>query len=250
MAGGAREGARGRWALSPRVARLRTHPVVIGALAVLIVNDHLLKERWPGPVTGIASDVAGLVLLPVAIVLVLDAVRAQPVDRRTVVATSAVVAFGFAAVELLPAADAAYEVGLGLVGWPARTLFGGDGGWRVVATPDPGDLLALPFAATGAWLWSRTEEAAVRARPIAGAAHASPRSSCSPSPRPCSPPRPSPHRAPPDGWSSRPFGSMASVRAPATSSTSPLEGPTRSRCPPMPGATSRATDPTSSSRPR
>ena len=114
MAEGAGEGARGRWALSPRIARLRTHPVVIGALAV--------------------------------------------------VATSAVVAFGFVAVELLPAADAAYEVGLGIAGWPVRTLLGGDGGWRVVASPDPWDLLAVPFAATGAWLWARTEQPEVRTR--------------------------------------------------------------------------------------
>lgn len=164
MAGGAGKGARVRWALSPRAARLRTHPVVLGSLVLLVVNDHLLKQRWPGPVTGIASDVAGLVLLPVAIVLVLDAARARPVDRRTMVAASAVVALGFAAVELVPVADAAYEVGLGVVGWPVRTLLGGDGGWRVVATADPWDLLALPFAAAGACLWSGAKGPALRAR--------------------------------------------------------------------------------------
>ncbi len=34
------------------------------ALVVLVVNDHLLKYTWPGFVTGKLSDVAGLVLLP------------------------------------------------------------------------------------------------------------------------------------------------------------------------------------------
>ena len=26
-----------------------THPLVVGAVAVLAVNDHVLKPRWPNP---------------------------------------------------------------------------------------------------------------------------------------------------------------------------------------------------------
>ncbi|WP_156325293.1 hypothetical protein [Nonomuraea sp. SBT364] len=36
---------------------------VVAAL-VLLLNDHLLKHAWPGPVTGKLSDVAGLVVAP------------------------------------------------------------------------------------------------------------------------------------------------------------------------------------------
>ena len=42
------------------------HPVALVALAILIVNDRLLKDAWPGPVTGKLSDVAGLVVAPLA----------------------------------------------------------------------------------------------------------------------------------------------------------------------------------------
>lgn len=154
MAGGTVAEGSARWRLSPPAARLRTHPLVLASLVVLVLNDHVLKARWPGPVTGIASDVAGLILLPAAIVLLADAVRRTPLSDRAVAGIGAAVALGFASVELVPFADAAYEVGLGIAGWPVRARFGGSG-LRVVATPDRWDLLALPFAATAGWLWTR-----------------------------------------------------------------------------------------------
>lgn len=164
MAGGAGEASSGRWRLSARAVALCTHPLVVASLAVLVLNDHVLKARWTGPVTGITSDVAGLVLLPTAIVLLIDLVGRRPVRDRTVVWIAALVAIGFALVELLPAADAAYEIGLGVLGWPVRVLFGG-GGTRVVATPDPWDLLALPAAGTVVLLWRRAAAPAARVRP-------------------------------------------------------------------------------------
>ncbi len=165
MAGGAGEVAVRRWRLSRRAAALRTHPLVLASLVLLVVNDHVLKARWPDPATGVASDVAGLVLLPVVLVLIADAARTRPLPVRTVALIGLAVAIGFAAVELLPIADAAYELGLGLAGWPVRALFGG-GGLRVVATPDPLDLLTLPFAASAVWLWGGPV-IAPRPRPVA-----------------------------------------------------------------------------------
>ena len=46
---------------------LLIHPVFTGALALLLVNDHLLKHRYGGVVTGTLSDVAGVVLTAVAL---------------------------------------------------------------------------------------------------------------------------------------------------------------------------------------
>ncbi len=40
-----------------------THPIFLGSLALLAVNDAVLKQAWPGLVTGKASDVAGLLLV-------------------------------------------------------------------------------------------------------------------------------------------------------------------------------------------
>ena len=43
------------------------HPLALAALVLLILNDHLLKDLAPGPLTGKLSDVAGLVVLPLII---------------------------------------------------------------------------------------------------------------------------------------------------------------------------------------
>ena len=42
-----------------------------GALAVLALNDHVLKQAWPGLVTGKLSDAAGLVVAPPLVALLL-----------------------------------------------------------------------------------------------------------------------------------------------------------------------------------
>ncbi|GAB1818627.1 hypothetical protein HerbRD11066_17910 [Herbidospora sp. RD11066] len=47
------------------------HPLTVVALVVLVVNDHLLKYTWPGFVTGKLSDVAGLIVLPPLLGLVI-----------------------------------------------------------------------------------------------------------------------------------------------------------------------------------
>jgi hypothetical protein len=46
--------------------RLLTHPVFTGSVALLAVNDHVLKARWPGLITGKLSDIAGVVMIALA----------------------------------------------------------------------------------------------------------------------------------------------------------------------------------------
>jgi len=95
---------------------LLLHPVPLGAIVLLVVNDHVLKARGPGFVTGKLSDVAGLVFFP----LFLDALPglrdADPTRRlRGCVAVTVVV---FTAVKTWAPATTLYEVGLGLLQWP------------------------------------------------------------------------------------------------------------------------------------
>ena len=40
------------------------HPLTVIAVIVLLLNDHLFKSLWPGVVTGKLSDVAGLIVAP------------------------------------------------------------------------------------------------------------------------------------------------------------------------------------------
>jgi hypothetical protein len=126
-------------------------PVTIAAIAVLVVNDHVLKAAFPGWWTGKLSDVAGLAFFPLLVAAAAEAAGARGV-RVTVLAAIATGA-GFAAVKTLAVAGDAYRIGLGALQWPARALVALAAGDPVPAlapvhlTADPTDLLALPALA-------------------------------------------------------------------------------------------------------
>jgi hypothetical protein len=40
------------------------HPLALGAVLLLVLNDHVFKSVWPGVVTGKLSDFAGLAFFP------------------------------------------------------------------------------------------------------------------------------------------------------------------------------------------
>jgi hypothetical protein len=129
---------------------LLLHPAAIAAVALLVVNDHLLKAAWPGPLTGKLSDLAGLAFFPLLLVALWElALRRQ---RSTTVLAGAVVATGatFASVQLWEPAAEVYRWGLGIMQWPAQAGFSiisgaSVGGPRpVMLVMDPADLLALP----------------------------------------------------------------------------------------------------------
>lgn len=128
------------------------HPVTLFGLIALVVNDHLLKTAFPGPLIGKLSDVAGLLLAPplVAVLLTL-AVPRLPARAAVVVGLGAVGA-GFTAVKAS--------------GYAAQLA---SAAWSVLAGPslvreDPTDLLALPALALAWWAWSRARSRPVRHR--------------------------------------------------------------------------------------
>ncbi len=103
-------------------------PVTVGALALLVLNDHLLKQAWPGPVTGKLSDLAGLVVAPFLVALPLVVLRV----RRPVPVAIVVTAVLFT---LVKATDAGSDV--------ASAALSAVAGLSLVRR-DPTDLLALP----------------------------------------------------------------------------------------------------------
>jgi hypothetical protein len=129
--------------------------VPLAAVALLVLNDHVFKARWPGLVTGKLSDVAGLTFFPI----VLDALAAvlpgrRAMDRvRRMAACALTTAAVFAAVKTWAPATRAYAIGLGLLQWPFRAagavLQGQPPGppAEAILARDPTDLVALPFAA-------------------------------------------------------------------------------------------------------
>lgn len=149
--------------------RLRTllHPLFLGALAALAVNDHLLKGAGilPGAVTGKLSDFAGLVVAPVLGATIVEALfeggapRARRADvtrrglagsSRAVIARAAVfagVAALFAAIKLSAAAAGVLVEAGALVGLTLRI-------WQ-----DPTDLVGLLALAPAWWLLSQRRNA-------------------------------------------------------------------------------------------
>lgn len=109
------------------------HPLTLAAVAVLVVNDWVLKAHWHNALTGKLSDVAGLAFAPVvltaAIGLVLHAAaklgaRIDPsLSRRRLLLAIVATGTGFALVKLVPdVGDAvARAIGHGAEFYPDRT---------------------------------------------------------------------------------------------------------------------------------
>jgi hypothetical protein len=129
-------------------SRALATPVALFAIALLVVNDHVLKAAYPGLVTGKLSDVAGMMVFP----LLLAAASEQLGFRRGMTAVvAAAIATGavFASIKLSPAAGELYRVGLAMLQWPFRAALAAIAGHPVPAVgharlvADPTDLIAL-----------------------------------------------------------------------------------------------------------
>lgn len=128
-------------------------PVALTALAVLLVNDWLLKRWAPGLVSGKLSDLAGLVCAPLVATAAVDlalwaaARLGAPVDfslrRGKIAAAAAAIGVAFTASKLSPGFARALEEAAGALGLA----------WRIA--PDPTDLACLPGLALAIWLGRR-----------------------------------------------------------------------------------------------
>lgn len=131
------------------------HPAVVASVALLVVNDQLLKRWYPGAVTGKLSDVAGIAFLPILIVSLLEVMRRACGARRTRATTTeaatAIVAtvVVFAAVKTWGPAGELFRIVDGWLQWPFAALAdlargrSIPGVHRVDLVADPTDLVAL-----------------------------------------------------------------------------------------------------------
>src|SRR5688572_29327317 len=118
-------------------ARALLTPTWLGALALLVANDHWLKGSGllPGAITGKLSDFAGLLVAPTLLAALL-----RVDSKRGLLACHIAVGVVFAGIQIsVPFADL-WSAAMGLVGYP----------W--VITSDLTDLLALPCLWLS-WRW-------------------------------------------------------------------------------------------------
>lgn len=117
-------------------------PAPLGAVAVLAINDHWLKDRFHNAVTGKLTDLALCFFFPLLLsVLLRPLVRA---DRARLAVSGALTAALFTALELWPPAGAALTAAVALVGRPLG--FG-----LTPFTRDLTDLLALAMVPLAFW---------------------------------------------------------------------------------------------------
>ncbi|GGS87460.1 hypothetical protein GCM10010156_52440 [Planobispora rosea] len=120
------------------------HPATVTATILLLINDHLLKGLWPGPITGKLSDLAGLMVAPPLLALI----------RVPAPAAVILIGVGFTLVKTTETGAALASQAWTLLAGPSRVL------------ADPTDLLALPALGLAWLIWcrSRTEQAVRQAR--------------------------------------------------------------------------------------
>ena len=130
------------------------HPLPLLAVALLALNDHLLKRSGllPGWLTGKLSDVAGLFFFPLLLTALLRTIlllfrRRRPLTPGLLGGAILVTGAAFTALQLSAPAALYYE-------WLMPRLDPTGIVRSVRVTPDPTDLLALP-ALWFTWLHGR-----------------------------------------------------------------------------------------------
>jgi len=120
------------------------HPLALVLGGVLVVNDWVLKQRYPGAVTGKLSDIAGLGFAPVVLTSAIDLVRHAlrrwldpSLTARRLALACVATALGFASIKLCA---------------PCRALFVALIGHGAAVDPDWTDLLCLPCVLIAWWI--------------------------------------------------------------------------------------------------
>ncbi|MFP2927862.1 hypothetical protein ACLESO_22230 [Pyxidicoccus sp. 3LG] len=131
------------------------HPLVLGSVALLLLNDHVFKARWPSWWTGKLSDLAGLVMFPLLLQALWEVAttrggRELRPSRQVLVTCVVLTGLCFTAVKTSALAGEAWQWSLGLLQWPFRGLWALAHGYRlprvlpVEHVVDVTDLLTLP----------------------------------------------------------------------------------------------------------
>jgi hypothetical protein len=136
-----------------------THPIIIGAVALLLVNDHVLRVESPSWLTGKLGDLAWLAFAPIICALVVGWLvpRRLPQQERIV----GLISFGFIGVWFALAKTVPTVHAVTITALDAIV------GWHGTLGLDPTDLLTLPALLLGWYVWTQPQVKRVRLAPFA-----------------------------------------------------------------------------------
>jgi hypothetical protein len=132
--------------LSQKTLKLLCSPLSLSAMAVLLINDHILRRFWPSWITGKLGDLAWLLFFPFALAWI----WALLLPRREHLVRG--LAFGitggiFALANTIPACHAmVVKVAEWMLGFP------------VIWVRDPSDLITLVSLAAGWAMWQKAPD--------------------------------------------------------------------------------------------
>lgn len=131
-------------------------PIFLASLGLLLLNDFVLKPFFPGPVSGILSDLAGMVFFPVLLVGLVELLAwllpGRPLARPSwFVWSTALVVAAFLLVKYTTFGHEFYVNSIQPIGGLIEPLGMGTTG----ASSDPLDLLALLLVPVPIWLGRR-----------------------------------------------------------------------------------------------
>jgi hypothetical protein len=139
-----------------RAAEGFLQPLVIASVFLLMINDHFLKQRFPGFITGKISDFAGMIYFPLFLQAVFEILQSKlsrtfsPSKKALLVCVFAT-GLVFASIQLFEGPAYAYRWALGFLQSPVTGRIN-----LVAHTMDSSDLIALPALLIPLWLgWKR-----------------------------------------------------------------------------------------------
>ncbi len=133
------------------------HPLTIGAVALALLNDHVLRQHWPSWWTGKLSDFAWLVFAPFLLAALLAWLIPSRIRRQEAlvgVLAFALTGAGFALAKMIPLFHSIAVAILELLT-----------GWKSGLRLDPTDLIALPALLVGWYVWQHAGHEQLRLRP-------------------------------------------------------------------------------------
>ncbi len=130
-----------------RALKSISHPISIAAIAVVLLNDHLLRHAWPSWLTGKLSDFAWLIFAPFLLMAILAWIPLRSNRRDEIVGYGSIIGTGliFGLAKTLPEFHAfTIKILEALTGWPN------------VLRIDSTDTLALPALLIAWWIWKQS----------------------------------------------------------------------------------------------